>query len=163
MLLPVGVKFPEVSKDRWRPGSNPRSVHVGFVVDKLRCYRFFSEYFGFLLSLSYLFICHRFFPCHCHIYSSVTDAMYCRHISDTVVKQESKDLTACIVSADSAYVFDTLIFLRSLVWPVTITVPIFCTGTILTMLYRKLQKILNFYSFFCGILGATKSALPESL
>jgi hypothetical protein len=35
MLLSVGVKFSDVSNDRWRPGSNPRSVHVEFVVDKV--------------------------------------------------------------------------------------------------------------------------------
>ena len=59
-------------------------------------------------------------------------------------------------------IFDTLIFLRSLVWPVTITVSIFCTSTILTMLYRKLQKIRNFYSFF-GDFWGRKSRLYRSL
>jgi hypothetical protein len=36
-----------------RPGFNPESVHVGFVVDKvaLRQVFFFSEYFGFPLSI----------------------------------------------------------------------------------------------------------------
>jgi hypothetical protein len=35
MLLSVEVKFPDVSKYYWRPGFNPKSVHVEFVVDKV--------------------------------------------------------------------------------------------------------------------------------
>ena len=81
MLLSVGVKFPDVSKDRWRPGSNPRSVHVGFVVDKMTLRQVYLR----VLPV---------FPCHSPIYSSVTDAVYCQHIIDIVVKQESKDHTA---------------------------------------------------------------------
>jgi hypothetical protein len=37
-----------------RPGFDLRSVHVGFVVDKVALGRFFPEYFGFLLSVSFL-------------------------------------------------------------------------------------------------------------
>jgi hypothetical protein len=31
-----------------RPGFDPGSVHVGFVVDKVALGRFFPEYFGFI-------------------------------------------------------------------------------------------------------------------
>ena len=36
-----------------RPQTDPEPVHVGFAVDKLAWYRFFSRYFGFPLSVSF--------------------------------------------------------------------------------------------------------------
>jgi hypothetical protein len=36
-----------------RPGFDPGSVHVGFVVDKVTLGQVFPEYFGFLLSISF--------------------------------------------------------------------------------------------------------------
>jgi hypothetical protein len=36
-----------------RPGFAPMSVHVGFVVDKVALGQFFSEFFGFPLSVSF--------------------------------------------------------------------------------------------------------------
>jgi len=55
MLLSVGVKFPDVSKDHWRPESNPRSVHVGFVVDEVTLRQVFLRVIRFS-PVTFLFI-----------------------------------------------------------------------------------------------------------
>ena len=47
MLLSVGVKFPDISKDHWRPESTPRSFHLGFVVDKVTLRQVFPRILRF--------------------------------------------------------------------------------------------------------------------
>jgi hypothetical protein len=49
----------------WRPGFEPRSGHVGFVVGKVALGQVFSEYFGFLRQSSF----HQFLHNHHHLSS----------------------------------------------------------------------------------------------
>jgi hypothetical protein len=46
-----------------RPGLEPRSGHVGFVVDKVPLGQVFSEYFGFLCQFSFHRLLHTHLPC----------------------------------------------------------------------------------------------------
>jgi hypothetical protein len=51
--LNMGIAIPQTGRavaqavSRWRPGFEPGSGHVGFVVDKVALGQVFSEYFGF--------------------------------------------------------------------------------------------------------------------
>jgi hypothetical protein len=49
----------------WRPGFEPRSGYVGFVVDKVALGQVFSEYFGFPFQFSF----HRLLHFHHHVSS----------------------------------------------------------------------------------------------
>jgi hypothetical protein len=100
MLHPVGFKFFDVSEDCWRHGSNPRWP-------KWHWDRSHAKYFDFPLSVSYVFF---------HDWRSILS------ITDSVDKQQPKDRSTFMFSAESTYIFDTLIFLRSLLWCPFITV-----------------------------------------
>jgi hypothetical protein len=52
------IEFYENMRLPRRPGLDPRSGHVGFVVDKATLERVFSEYFGFPCQFSFHQILH---------------------------------------------------------------------------------------------------------